>query len=105
MEDWRCSWRRRISPASILAKVECLVPVLRQVDAEARGQRPNHRQRRRVRLGPEGPQLTQKDVHRDRSDTVEGEKPGFEIWRVACHLVNPPQTAVVFVDEHLAVAQ
>jgi hypothetical protein len=57
--------------------------ILRKIDAEVRGRRRNHRQRFRVRLRPEMPQLAQEDVGSDRADAVESEQAQFEIARVA----------------------
>ena len=80
-------------------------PVLGKIDAEGRRDRQNDRQRRRVCLGPGRPQFAQKDVRRNRAHAIEGKEAGFEIGFVAGGLMQPPQAALILVDERSAVAQ
>ena len=67
-------------------------------------------QRIGIRFCPEGTQLAQEDIHRDRPDAVEREQPLLEqplleIARVAGRIVQLAQTAAVNGDERFAVAE
>jgi len=68
-----------------------LAAVSRQVDAETVGNGRHRRQRRRVGLGPEGPQFPQENIHGHGPDAVEREQSGLEVSRIARRLVEPPQ--------------
>jgi len=79
--------------------------ILCEIHAEVCSHCRNHRQRLGVRLRPERPQLTQKDVGGDRADPEKREQTQFEIVRVARRLVHLPDTAVILVDKRLADSQ
>ena len=66
---------------------------------------PDGRQRIGIRLGPEGAQLAEEDVHGHRSDAVECEQPLLKIIRITCLVVQATQAAAVVGDQLLGVAQ
>src|SRR5271157_2027138 len=86
-------------------KSETFSIVAREINASFFCDSINCRERIGSRLGPEGTQLAQENVHRDGSHAVKRKQFILKITRIACTIVQPAQAAAVAGDKRFAVAQ